>query len=185
MGQLIFTWDSATLMWLSGLRTYDMALAGIWVSELGSAVAVVGIVAVVSYFLFRAHRKHDILGLIVSAGGATLAAHLMKIALDRPRPTIEVAAYIEAGSSFPSAHAAVAVGLYGFLAWLLWRDCERRWWHYASIAGAALLALAIGFSRIFLGVHYPSDVLAGYCLGGIFLAAGILVTRRWRNPDLC
>lgn len=177
--------DSAIVVWCAGVRTAGTVSAGIWASELASAGAVAGVVTIIGYLLFRSRRLHDLAGLVVSAGGSVLAAHLLKLATDRPRPPLDVAAYLEAGSSFPSAHAAVAVGLYGFLAWLLWRDCDRRWWHRAVVIGAIIFVIIIGVSRICLGVHYPSDVLAGYALGSIFLYAGILVTRRDKNRNLC
>lgn len=181
----VLAWDSALVAWCASVRTDDMTITGIWTSELASAGAVAGVVAVVGYLLYRSNRLHDLAGLVVSAGGSVLAAHLLKLATDRLRPPISVAAYIEAGSAFPSAHAAVAVGLYGFLAWLLWRDCDRQWWHRAAVVGTIALAAVIGTSRILLGVHYPSDVLAGYMLGGLFLYAGMLVTRRNKNRNLC
>lgn len=182
----IQAWDTLALTWVRGFESYGGALAGIGISTAADLPALVGISGIAFLMLIRAHRFRDTLGLIIAGGGAQLAAHTLKLLIDRPRPPFELASYLEAGSSFPSAHAAVAVGLYGFLAWLAWRDCTaRRWWHWAAVVVALILMFLIGFSRVYLGVHYPSDVLAGYAIGALFLAFGIFITRRARDKNLC
>jgi undecaprenyl-diphosphatase len=182
----IQAWDTALLTWVRGFESYAGSLAGIGVSELANLPALVGVSAVTFLILVRTRRFHDAFGLIIAGGGAQLGAYALKLLTDRPRPPFELASYLEPGSSFPSAHAAVVVGLYGFLAWLVWRDCTlRRWWHYATVTAAGILVIAVGGSRIYLGVHYPSDVLAGYAVGAIFLCCGILLTRRGKDKNLC
>lgn len=184
MFETIQSWDTAALSWVRGFETYIGSLVGIGLSELANLPALIGVSAIVFLILVRARRFRDVLGLIIAGGGAQLGAYTLKLLIDRPRPPFVLASYLEAGSSFPSAHAAVAVGLYGFLAWLVWRDCAPRRWRIAVIVGAVLLALLIGASRIYLGVHYPSDVLAGFCVGAFFLVLGILLTRT-RNGNFC
>lgn len=181
----IQSWDTAVLTWVRGFESYTGSLVGIGVSEAANLPVLIGVGVIVFLVLVRTRRFRDALGLIIAGGGAKLAAHGLKLLTDRPRPPFELASYLEPGSSFPSAHAAVAVGLYGFLAWLVWRDCAPRRARIAALAGAVLVALLIGGSRIYLGVHYPSDVLAGYAIGGVFLALGIVLTRRAKDRNLC
>lgn len=84
------------------------------------------------------------------------------------------------GSSLPSGHTTAAVVDFGLLAWLALRHGPAHWQRHrrALCAAAALLALGVGLSRVLLGVHFATDVLAGWCLGGAWLAASLAVLRR-------
>lgn len=92
----------------------------------------------------------------------------LKIFFHRARPSGE-ALTVASGFSMPSGHAMVSFAYYGFLALLLLDNCQGRW-RYLIIAGFLLLELLIGFSRLYLNVHYTSDVLAGYGFGLLLLA---------------
>lgn len=98
----------------------------------------------------------------------------LKNLIDRSRPTAEH--LVEATSmSFPSGHAMSSIAFFGFLIYLVWRLISIDWirWLLSFVLG--LLILLIGFSRVYLGVHYPSDVLAGYAAGGSCLAVFISI----------
>jgi undecaprenyl-diphosphatase len=177
--------DTAALIHIVSLRTYGSLLVGTWVTELASVTTVAGILLVSAFVLGRTRRWHDLSGLFIAVVGSSFAVNVLKVLIHRARPDMAYAAYAEAGYSMPSAHAAAAISLYGFIAWLIWRDCERKWWHGGAMILSCVLILAIGFTRVFLGVHYPSDVIAGYVVGGIFLTIGMLTTRKWRNRNLC
>lgn len=94
-----------------------------------------------------------------------------KVFYQRPRPTDAIVPVH--GFSFPSAHAFTAVVLYGLLAWLAWPYLRTTCGRALTAAAALSMGLAIGASRVYLGVHYPTDVLAGWALG----AAWLLVAR--------
>ena len=96
--------------------------------------------------------------------------------------------YVERSFSFPSGHATLAAAFYGFLAYAIVRDAPARG-QRAGVAGALLmLVVAIGLSRMYLGVHFLSDVLGGYLLGLTWLIGGIVVAeitrRRSSVPSL-
>jgi undecaprenyl-diphosphatase len=115
--------------------------------------------------------------------GTLITIHLLKIIIARPRPLHSL--IFEPSYSFPSGHAASSVVVYGLLAYIAWRYLVKRLWARILVAFAAfLLIVATGFSRVYLGVHYPSDVIAGWAAGVFILfgAVGILeFVRRGRE----
>lgn len=154
-----------------------------WVTFLGKwEMVVVG--AVLSIFLlWMWGRGRFTLPLVIAIAGAELFTALGKVALHRPRP--DMAYYVEHGLSFPSAHATIAVAFYGFLAYILIRTAPRWSRKVAYGVGALSLIVLIGMSRIYLGVHYVSDVLAGYAVGFLWLLIAVSVSE-WlfaRHPD--
>lgn len=115
---------------------------------------------------------------IGSVLGAQLASEALKAALARPRPDIvphEVAVY---SASLPSGHAMMAAAAYFSLAFALHSRFTRARNRSALYAGAAALTVLVGASRLYLGVHWPSDVIAGWCAGLAWALAGSLVYRR-------
>lgn len=112
---------------------------------------------------------------------------LIKEIVQRPRPA-DINLVIETGFSFPSGHSMVAMAFFGLLVWLVWKYEKDRTMRYACCAGLSLVILLIGISRIYLGVHYASDVLAGFCVSLAWLAlytsvAGPLLLRPPAEPD--
>jgi membrane-associated phospholipid phosphatase len=109
---------------------------------------------------------------IVAVVGGALLNWLLKGLFQRPRPHFAHPLVVETSYSFPSGHAMVSFVAYGMLAYLavlLWlKSWEAR---VAAVCGAALVVVLIGFSRLYLGVHYFSDVVAGYAAGGVWLSA--------------
>ena len=93
----------------------------------------------------------------------------------RPDPFFDLPA--PASYSFPSGHALGSLCFYGVAAFMIVRHSDSRWVRIAVSSAAAVLILAIGFSRVYLGVHYPSDVLGGYFVGVIWLSAVMLSER--------
>jgi membrane-associated phospholipid phosphatase len=107
----------------------------------------------------------------VAVGGSALLNRLIKDLFARPRPFFEHPLLLETSYSFPSGHAMESFVVYGMLAYfavLALRSWRAR---TAVVFGSALLVLLIGFSRMYLGVHYFSDVVAGYAAGGVWLSA--------------
>lgn len=149
-----------------------------FITQCGDArwIAVVAIgMAVVAW----RHRRFEYkAGLAVALLGSLAASSLIKILVHRVRPDSPFALMDVSGYSFPSMHAAVSLATYGFLAYMIYKlmhpPHHRLPWVYA-LSGLILL---IGFSRIYLGVHYTSDVLGGFVVGGIFLWLGIQITSR-------
>ena len=94
---------------------------------------------------------------------ATLLNLLLKSLVRRERP-VGYRLVAETGFSFPSGHSMVAMAFYGFLAWLAYRTCTTRRERAFYLLAFSVLIICVGFSRIYLGVHYASDVIAGFCV---------------------
>jgi undecaprenyl-diphosphatase len=130
----------------------------------GYAVVTLISLAVIGYLLMDGKRAAALL-VLVSVGGGAVLSNLLKFAIERPRPDL-VARLIEVNTpSFPSGHATLAAVTYLTLGALLSRVEARRRAKIYVLTVAVALTFLIGVSRIYLGVHWPTDVLAGWCLG--------------------
>jgi len=155
------------------------------ITLLGSPVTLT-ILALGVGLLLASRRQWILLGgwLAAFAGGGLLDA-VLKLVIRRPRPPYAVAFLQHYSWSFPSGHAMGSLIGYGMLAYvltLLW--IHRRSAQLSVVLGAALLIIAIGLSRLYLGVHYFSDVVGGYAAGLLWLSAcisGLEVARRWHT----
>lgn len=108
-----------------------------------------------------------------ATGGAALLTLALKLHFHRQRPDLPWALAQEHSFSFPSGHSVFAVVVYSVLVYLTMRQRRHTWRHLCIALGATALMLGIGYSRIYLGVHYPSDVGAGYLVGTIWVSSVI------------
>jgi undecaprenyl-diphosphatase len=130
----------------------------------GYAVVVLISLAVIGYLIIGGKRAAA-LWVLVSVGGGAVLSNLLKLAIERPRPDL-VARLVDVNTtSFPSGHATLAAVTYLTLGALLSRVEPRRHAKIYVLTVAVALTLLIGVSRIYLGVHWPTDVLAGWCVG--------------------
>ena len=131
----------------------------------------------IAYFLFiKKHRWYSIRIPVVAIGGVTLM-FLLKFLFNRPRPLIPLLHEAQ-GLSFPSGHAMMSFSFYGLLIYLVWRYIETGWIRAVLITFLLLLIFTIGLSRIYLRVHYASDVMAGFAVGIIWLVLALWTTHR-------
>ncbi|MBI5005281.1 MAG: phosphatase PAP2 family protein [Candidatus Lloydbacteria bacterium] len=147
------------------------------VGLLGKWHIVLWILLAVSLALWLLDKRVFIIPLLISVSGAELLTGTLKNIIARPRP--EMAKVVENSFAFPSGHATVAVALYGFLAYILFRMCRTRKEKIVVSAAAVFIILLIGFSRLYLGVHYVSDVIAGYLVGALWLSIGMCLTEHF------
>jgi undecaprenyl-diphosphatase len=115
--------------------------------------------------------------------GGWFISELTKVLIGRARPEV-VRLASATGFSFPSGHAILSVCFYGGLALLLWNHARTRGRRAIILACAVGFPLAIGFSRVYLGVHYPTDVVGGWLGGLLWLGTLVVALRRWirANP---
>jgi undecaprenyl-diphosphatase len=123
-------------------------------------------------------RRHPALALAVAiaTGGSLLTVSIMKVVVGRSRPPVTDRIANAYGAAFPSGHSANVVAACGILAWVATRFVHRTWLRAAIWTVAAVVALLVGVSRVYLGVHWPSDVLSGWIVGAAWVVAAIAIT---------
>lgn len=158
-----------------GLHNYAVTHEGFviamrLISDSGSALAWQVVFAVVVAWLLWRRLPRLALFVVVTTAGSSLLNTTVKASVDRLRPVVTDPVAQEPGLSFPSGHAQAAVVGYTVLL-LVFLPLLNGAWRRVALTLAALMVLAIGFSRIALGVHYLSDVLGGFVLGAAWVAA--------------
>jgi membrane-associated phospholipid phosphatase len=129
------------------------------------------------YFLFvKKHRWYSIKVPVIALGGLLLM-FILKQLFNRARPLVPLLEPVQ-GLSFPSGHALMSMSFYGLLILLIWENVSNRVWKWTLCLLLLLLILLIGFSRIYLRLHYFSDVIAGFAMGVIWLSLSIWVIQR-------
>jgi undecaprenyl-diphosphatase len=160
-----------------------------WVQEMARDVTALGsfsvlgllLVAVVGYLLLVRKREQALLVLVAVLGGVVINS-LLKLAFGRPRQDSFAAAARVFTASFPSDHAALSSIAYMTLAALLARTVAARAVRVYLMAVATTLVALIGVSRVYLGVHYPTDILAGWCVGSAWVLACWTIMTRLQQP---
>ncbi len=140
------------------------------VSLLGQRNTLVPLIALVSLVVWRYRRRWAVALPLVMAGAGGLQ-FLAKWAVDRPRPNA-------APWGFPSGHALIVVVFLGVLAYLLCTSPTRRRWRWAGVALCIATTLAVGFSRLYLDMHWISDVGGGFAVGLAYLPLAVWVVER-------
>jgi len=174
--------DRAVSDWLIGHRTPWLTHIEIAITNLGSAFALITMVSLVGIVTaIRLRSWYPIVLAAVGLGGSQILVAIIKAAIARPRPNPPAQLVTASGFSFPSGHSASSMVGFGLLAWLVCMlTTDRTVWATAWLA-AALGTVAVGASRVYLGVHYPTDVLGGWALGLTWLAVVALAARVWRT----
>lgn len=173
--------DTRVLMWLHGRQTPAgdvLALAG---AALGSAPALWVVLGLGSLYFLRTRHLYSLAILWLSLLGAHVLNGVLKAMYQRPRPQLSGGELEILGRrfdyptsySFPSGHAITAVVVFGTLAYLVVRLEPTVRTRRLTLVAAALVIVVIGASRVYLGVHYPSDVLAGYLAGFIWSTSAV------------
>ena len=180
-GDPIVRFDRALDDYLHAHATPHLTTFFLIVTALGSIEVIVLLGVIVAAFLAWRRRWLFLGSWLAAVAGSAVLNHLLKGLFERPRPHFEHPLLIETSYSFPSGHAMESFVVYGVLAHfavLALRSWEPR---VGVVFAATLLVVLIGFSRMYLGVHYFSDVIAGYAAGGVWLSAlitGVETIRR-------
>jgi undecaprenyl-diphosphatase len=169
--------DLQTLQAIASHRNATLTtIAGI-VTDAGS-FALLAPLSIAFLLLRRWKRPFDDIALLVIAAGSALLPILTKVIVARPRPTVEALSHLSS-LSFPSEHTTQAAAVYLTIAIMLSTGLNRGWRELVVVI-AVVIALAVAWSRVYLGVHYPTDVIAGLLLGWSWAP----LVFHWARPKL-
>lgn len=150
-------------------------------TALGSVTDLGLIVLFVVGIFLSLRRWREALLLLLASGGGLAISQGLKMLYNRDRPPLELHAVEVVNASFPSGHAMLSAAIYLTMGALVARFAEKRRIKVFVMAGAVFLALAVGLSRIYLGVHWPTDVIAGWCVGGAWATFCWLIAYVWER----
>lgn len=155
--------DLQATTWIAGL--IGPGFTGLMqdISLLGSRGAALAAVAIIALGLLLRKRWQDTALLLLAYGGGEMTVSFLKSYCQRPRPSAPLV--LAHGYSFPSGHAFNIMLICGFLTCLLWPVWRRAWARGLTLTASFFLIVLVGFSRIYLRVHWLDDVLAGYAVG--------------------
>ena len=147
------------------------------ITQVHSPVGMTIIASIFGIYLWRSGHRHWTLSLALALGGGMLLNTLMKFAFNRERPVWEDPLLTLASASFPSGHTAGATLFYGFVAaYMVWYT-PAAWRRAVVVAVCTLMVALVGFSRIYLGAHYLSDVLAAISMSMAWLVICLILVR--------
>ena len=165
--------DTQILLFAAAHRSQGLDQLFRGVTWLGSLYVLAPLALALSAVLAQLQKRWEAWFLVIGLSGATLLVHVLKLVLARPRPAVgERLVALPPDSSFPSAHTMQATAFMLCVLLVVYRIWPQ--WGTLTALVAALSILLVGASRIYLQVHYPSDVLAGLVLGG----AWVLLVRK-------
>ncbi|MDE2842309.1 MAG: phosphatase PAP2 family protein [Chloroflexota bacterium] len=166
--------DEALLTAVQGWQSPPLTAALGTLTRLGwYPVSAAVSLAVVAVLLWRKLRVDALLFALAVA--SALLTHPLKALVGRPRPEMAIVEPAPHDMGFPSGHAAFAILLCGALIFLTWQHVEDRRLRWGFTAALVLLIVGVGLSRVYLGVHWPSDVVGGYLFGAsVLLTLGLL-----------
>jgi undecaprenyl-diphosphatase len=157
--------DEAVMRWIGQHQYHGLQTAMLEVTSLGTGTVVAMVVLVAGMFLWLNQHKHSAILLMVATVGGLVLNQLLKIGFNRPRPQVFKWGTYAVSSSFPSGHAMSSIIVYGTVAYLAARLQRNAASRIATMVMAGIIIVAICSSRLYLGVHYPSDILAGLVIG--------------------
>jgi undecaprenyl-diphosphatase len=171
--------DAPWHRWVVAHRSPGLTWLTTGISALGSTMVLAAVaLCVAAWLAWRRHWSQAVLVGMVT-GGAGLLVVLVKNIVDRPRPPVADRLVVETNWSYPSGHSLGATAVIGVLTIIALTWVSGRVARAAVVTLGVLLVVAIGVSRFYLGVHWPSDILAGWLIGGLWLAVcHTLITHR-------
>ncbi|CAH2712982.1 hypothetical protein BACCIP111895_00115 [Neobacillus rhizosphaerae] len=169
----IIDFDSDVIAAIQGLESTFLTKVMKFFTFIGSAPVVIILSVILMVFLYKVlHHRLELILFISAIIGSAVLNQILKQIFHRVRPNFHRLIDIS-GYSYPSGHAMNAFTVYVIISFLLWRHIESKWGRSLLIFISGVMILGIGISRIYLGVHYPSDIIGGYLASGFWLTIAI------------
>lgn len=170
--------DQPVIEWVADRRTSGLNPLVLAITDIGGKILLVAaLAAATSAVALRLRSWRPFVLAAVAGGGGVVLVVGIKALIGRDRPEPLYRAVVESGFSFPSGHTTNALIILGTVAWLISMVTADRTLRATAWVAAGILAVAVGLSRVYLGVHYPSDVLAGWVLGAAWLITVAIAAR--------
>ncbi len=154
-----FSWDTPLLWVIHAYASPPLDTLMLLITDVGAPLPMIGFVAVLLGLLLRRGRYGDAVFAAIAVGGAALLDVLAKGLFQRHRPELWPQLTPETDWGFPSGHAMGSLAVVATLVIVLWPTR----WRWLALGVGGVFVLLVGLSRLYLGVHYPSDIVAGWC----------------------
>ena len=175
--------DDAVRMTVYGVASPQATTVLHAVTQLGSPLFLLPMTVICALFFLHWRRIRGAILLTTTMLGVTLLNQILKSIFQRPRPLPFFGLTMPASYSFPSGHSLAAFCFYGALAALVTARLRSRWLSALVWAAALVIIVAVGFSRLYLGVHYLSDIVGGYATGFVWVLTVASADRVFRRAD--
>lgn len=173
--------DTTLLEWIHSTATPTLDVIFLFITNLGNVEYILPITAFLILYLLYKKQRLNALIVAFGVGGAAAANFILKHLFHRDRPAFWHSLITETGYSFPSGHAMLSSALILCIIVILWNTK----WRIFSIIIGAIIVFLIGYSRLYMGVHYPSDIIAGWSVSAAWVGIVFFITnvasRRYHN----
>jgi len=180
-GRPLTDFDQQLSAWIARNRTSQLNLFFIVVTSLGSTAVATIIAVVLGVYLLRRKQRYWFAAMTLTIAGGALLNRYLKLAFQRARPELDDPIRSFAGYSFPSGHTVTATVVYGTLALFLFTRFKTFQSRALVLGLAAWVIMMVGFSRIYLGAHYLTDVLAAMAEGVAWISLSFTFIAWWRR----
>ncbi|MGB3766291.1 MAG: phosphatase PAP2 family protein [Phormidesmis sp.] len=181
LAQESFAFDETILLHIHQLANPALDKLMVFITRIGDPHTVVPLTGIVFIFLLIKRQRLAATFFAIDAAGGVALSYFLKLAFSKPRPQLWNSAVNEVTYSYPSGHALGSMVIYGFLSYIFATLYPR--YSAAIYAFAVLMIISIGFSRLYLGVHWPTDILGGYGIGFLWIMVCISLLRLRRQGD--
>lgn len=184
-GQKINQFDQIVITLIQGIESPFLTSVMKLFTIIGSFYFVIAIVLFMSFIMyFKMGLRSELILLFIVTLGTPLLNKILKHYFQRERPILHRLIEIN-GYSFPSGHAMNALALYGVLTFILWKYMKSHLRHTILLVVSILFIMMIGLSRVYLGVHYPTDIIGGYVASSIWLTIAIWFYQKYYYNLIC
>jgi membrane-associated phospholipid phosphatase len=171
----LLVFDKKVISIVESIRTPFFNKIMAFVTYMGNTYAIASSFLIIVILLVILKKFRYLYSLIISISGSSIFVLLIKNIIGRPRPPVENALIVLKDFSFPSGHSYMAVAFYGLIIYFIFDLLKYNKTKYYVLAAGIIFILALGFSRLYLGVHWPSDVFAGFAAAIALITAIITI----------